>query len=116
VTQPRTPDPGVDAIYAVGYTIPGWGSLLGDVATDTGAAGAARTIVEGAGDVTDAARAVRRWISDRHNWARIGWFAAGVALFTIGAVAVAARPATKAVNAVAAPIKAAKSTVRKAGI
>lgn len=33
----------------------------------------------------DAVVAVRRWISDRHNWVRMGWFAAGLAMIYIGA-------------------------------
>lgn len=43
-----------------------------------------------AGGLVDGVVAVRRWISDRHNWVRVGWFVAGGLLF-YGGIAVLAR-------------------------
>lgn len=52
----------------------------------------------------DGITAVRTWISDRHNWVRVGWFAAGGAMLTIGFVMVAERPVMKAADSVVKPV------------
>jgi len=39
--------------------------------------------------IANGAGAVRRWVSDRHNWVRVGWFGAGVALMFVGATMIA---------------------------
>ncbi len=50
--------------------------------------------------------AVRRWISDRHNWIRVGWAGIGVAAIVVGgtimarkSIAAGAKVVTKAVPA-----------------
>jgi hypothetical protein len=53
------------------------------------------------GDVTDTVRAVRAWVSNRHNWVRVAWFLSGAAMFTVGVVMVGTRPLEPAVKAVA---------------
>lgn len=60
--------------------------------------------VDQLGDVADGARAVRAWISDRHNWTRVAWFGAGVVMFTVGAVMVGERPLANATASVARPV------------
>jgi hypothetical protein len=57
-----------------------------------------------AGDITDEALAIRAWITDRHNWTRVGWFLAGAVMFTVGAVMLGERPIAAAANTVAAPV------------
>jgi hypothetical protein len=61
--------------------------------------------VDQLGDITDTIRAVRAWISNRHNWVRTAWFLSGAALFTVGAVMIGERPIAKTAGTVA---KAAK--------
>lgn len=48
------------------------------------------------GDITDTVRAVRAWISNRHNWVRVAWFLSGAAMFTVGVVMIGERPIAKA--------------------
>lgn len=48
----------------------------------------------------DAVMAVRRWMSDRHNWVRIGYFGAGLAMIYIGAAWLAKPAVTAAVSGV----------------
>lgn len=38
------------------------------------------------------------WLANRHNWTRIGWFAAGYVLFLVGAYLVAKPVATPVVQ------------------
>lgn len=102
MAQPRTPDPG--AIGDAFAELLGGGLGYGAPDTDKVTAGAnqAASIADatGVGDAVDGIRAVRRWVSDRHNWIRVGYFLGGAWLFGVGAVMVAGRPASKA----AAPI------------
>lgn len=66
-----------------------------------------RSAIPGAdqlGDLQDQARAIRAWISNRHNWTRVAWFLSGAALFTIGAVMVGERPLSNGVTAVTKPV------------
>jgi hypothetical protein len=49
----------------------------------------------------NAVTAVRRWTSDRHNWVRVGWFAAGMVLLIGGVSTFAARPAAAAASSAA---------------
>lgn len=44
------------------------------------------------GDITDTVRAVRAWVSNRHNWVRVAWFLSGAAMFTVGVVMLGERP------------------------
>lgn len=37
----------------------------------------------------DAAVATRRWISDRHNWVRVGWFVLGAGMIYAGVIVLA---------------------------
>jgi len=71
------------------------------------ASNALKGVVPGAsqlGDITDEARAVRAWITNRHNWTRVAWFLGGSVMFTVGAVMVGERPVANATNAVVAPV------------
>lgn len=50
--------------------------------------------------------AVRRWISDRHNWVRVGWAGVGLAAIVVGgtimarkSIAAGAKVVTKAIPA-----------------
>lgn len=62
---------------------------------------AATTVVNAAvgalpgGDTVDA---VRRWVGDRHNWVRVGWFGAGVVLIVAGVIVIANRATGGAVG------------------
>lgn len=56
--------------------------------------------------VGESLAAARRWISDRHNWIRIGWAGIGVAAIVVGgtimarkSIAAGAKVVTKAVPA-----------------
>lgn len=63
---------------------------------------------DAAASLIDGVVAVRRWISDRHNWTRVAWFGAGVVLVLTGAAMLARKPIQAAVTAV--PVgKAAKA-------
>lgn len=75
----------------------------GAASTATSAAGA---IGQGVGDITDSVRAVRAWISNRHNWVRVAWFLSGAAMFTVGVVLLGERPAAKAAATVEKVAKA----------
>lgn len=55
-------------------------------------------------NIGDGITAVRAWISNRHNWTRVAWFAAGSAMFTVGAVMVGERPLSQGVTSVAQPV------------
>lgn len=55
-------------------------------------------------DFTDGITAVRKWISNRHNWTRVAWFAGGSAMFTIGAVMVGERPLSQGITSVVQPV------------
>jgi hypothetical protein len=48
--------------------------------------------VDQATALVDSATAVRRWISDRHNWVRVGWFVGGSLLLWAGVVVLARKP------------------------
>lgn len=117
---PRTPDPSPGGFLgdlfegALGGGL-GYGGTTAEQKTNaastqtneaTSKAEQALPSIPGVGDALDAVVAVRRWISDRHNWARIGWFVGGVAMFTVGA-ALVARPAVEAAAKEAAPLAAA---------
>lgn len=60
--------------------------------------------------VVDAVEAMRRWIGERHNWVRLGWFAAGLAMIYIGGAALARPAVTSAVRS--APVQAATGAAR----
>ena len=46
-------------------------------------------------DLGQALGAVKRWISDRHNWVRVGWFVGGVVLMVGGVAVMAGKPAVQ---------------------
>jgi type IV secretory pathway VirB2 component (pilin) len=56
---------------------------------------------DAAASVIDGIVATRRWISDRHNWIRVGWFVSGAVLFYGGAYMII-RPATEPLATAAA--------------
>lgn len=95
------PDPG-----GVGAGIAGAiGSVAAGVAGAVGSA--ASSVIPGVdqlGDVADTARAVRAWVSNRHNWTRVAWFAGGSVMFTVGALMVGERPIATATTAVVQPV------------
>jgi hypothetical protein len=87
------------------------GAVAGVIAGGAEAAASAGGDILGAlpgadtlGTLTDTARAVRAWVSDRHNWTRVAWFASGSVMFTVGALMLGERPAAKATTAVVAPV------------
>lgn len=91
--------------------IPGPGGVAGVVGeiagAAVGAAGGAVSKIPGVdllGDVADTARAVRAWVSNRHNWVRVSWFVGGTVMFTVGAVMLGERPIANATNAVVKPV------------
>lgn len=47
---------------------------------------------EAAATAAAAIEQVKTWISDRHNWVRVGWFVAGYTMIVVG-VAILAKPA-----------------------
>lgn len=63
---------------------------------------------DAASAVTDGVTAVRRWVSDRHNWTRVAWFGAGVTLMMIGAGMIGRPVAQKAVRAAATAVPTGK--------
>lgn len=64
-------------------------------------------------DVPDGIRAVRAWISDRHNWVRVAWFLSGAAMFTVGLVMVGQRPLAAGINQVTKPVGSVVKSVYK---
>lgn len=42
--------------------------------------------------------AVRRWVSDRHNWVRVAWTVGGLVLMASGVAVMAGKPAASAVR------------------
>lgn len=86
-------------------TVPTPGALAAEAQATAAALGAGAKLVDkvpGAaalGDLTDSVRAVRAWISNRHNWVRVGWFLSGAAMFTIGLVLIGERPIGKVAGA-----------------
>lgn len=60
--------------------------------------------VDELGGAVDGLRAVRAWISDRHNWLRVAWFLGGSLMFSVGVVMLAERPLAKAATQVTAPV------------
>lgn len=83
-------------------TTPTPGALAGEAVAGTAlASGAKKALgaIPGAqelGDITDGVRAVRAWISNRHNWVRVAWFLSGAGMFVVGIVLIGERPAAKA--------------------
>lgn len=69
---------------------------------------AAATLIPGVGTyrevradlsrIEDVATAARRWVSDRHNWVRVGWFAAGSIMITTGVIMLGIGPARAAAS------------------
>lgn len=45
-----------------------------------------------AATLVDSVTAVRRWVSDRHNWVRVGWFVGGSLLLWAGVLVLARKP------------------------
>jgi hypothetical protein len=60
--------------------------------------------VDELGNAEDGLRAVRAWVSDRHNWVRVAWFLGGSLMFSVGVVMLAERPLAKAATTVTAPV------------
>lgn len=56
--------------------------------------------------ISDGIGAVQNWVTDRHNWIRVGWVALGVGFIIVGAVSV-----TKGTPVAAIAGKAAKAAV-----
>lgn len=57
-------------------------------------------IIPGASEAAgmlDAVVATRRWISDRHNWMRVGWFVLGAAMIYGGVIILARHQITGAI-------------------
>lgn len=65
------------------------------------------------GDITDTARAVRAWVSTRHNWVRVSWFLSGALMFAVGAVMLGERPVSAGVKGVTAPVGSVVKSVYK---
>ena len=64
---------------------------------------AAPSVIPGVGElagVVDSMLAVRRWISDRHNWVRVVWVVGGFSLMVTGAMLMARRPIESAATRV----------------
>lgn len=87
--------------------VPGPGAVLTNVAQAVAPSAVMTANMTPAvlGDVADQARAVRAWISNRHNWVRVAWFLSGSVLFAVGAVMVGARPATNAAGGIVKTVK-----------
>lgn len=67
-----------------------------------GAASKASGVLGGdLGDITDGVRAIRAWVSNRHNWVRVAWFLSGAAMFTVGVVLLGERPVAQGAASVA---------------
>lgn len=66
---------------------------------------------DAANSVADAATAVRRWVSERHNWVRVSWFITGVTIAWIGVVVLARKPIGGAMEATGLTPSQLKATV-----
>lgn len=61
--------------------------------------------------VVDAATAVRRWTSDRHNWIRVSWFVSGAVIVWVGIIVLARKPIAAAQSATGLTPKDIKSAL-----
>lgn len=75
---------------AIALETQGAAALAGTADKATGALGG--VLGGDLGDITDGVRAIRAWISNRHNWVRVAWFLSGAAMFTVGVVLLGERP------------------------
>lgn len=65
-------------------------------------------------DLTDSLSAVRRWVSDRHNWVRVSWVVGGASMFTVGVIMMAGRPVGKTAGAAVQLVTPAGKAVKAA--
>lgn len=100
----RTPTPGTGGIGGVVTGAAALGGPGGAAAVAAGqkVAQKVQAPVDSLDALKDGAAAVRRWVSDRHNWVRVTWFSGGLVCFVVGAVMVAGKPAASAAKVVGA--------------
>lgn len=99
------PGPIAGAAGAAGAAATGAAGVIAGIAGTVG--GKVVQSLPGASQVGDAVatlQAARAWISDRHNWTRVAWFAGGSVMFTVGALMLGERPIANATTAVVKPV------------
>lgn len=102
------PDPGAGESTGRKILSGALGGILG-----AGAADKAVGSVDQLGDVTDSVRAVRAWVSVRHNWVRVAWVVGGALMFAVGAVMLGERPVASAAEQISKPVGDVVKTVYK---
>lgn len=116
MTAPGVPDPGTRPVPNPGSKVQlptaGLGKAFEKGANPTRVDRALNNAAGGVMQLDDVAAAAHAWISDRHNWVRVMWFAGGVICVAVGVAMLAQRPATEVASKVV-PAGKAVSAVKK---